>query len=143
MEEILKYQNRDQLYKFLIEDFGVVKIEEQYDDQSFGNFCVTLSAMDFLLSYVNDRSFMTIKISSKTEPEQDFDLSFVRDFIYNPNNMNAQEVGITNAERIEKLNEFLRNDFSKIATLFNPENYDNTKRRINELLKQQFIRRMQ
>jgi len=141
MEDILKYENRDQLYKFLINDFGLVKVDERYDPDAFGNFYVTLSAKDFLLSYVNDRSFLTINISSKLEPENDLDLSFVRDFIYNPNNINDKEEWMDNVKRIEKLNDFLKEEFSRISLLFSPNNYHNTKKQIDELLKQQFKRR--
>ena len=138
MNDILKYENRDQLYKFLIDDFGLKKVDEQYDPNAFGNFYITLSAKDFLLSYVNDRSFMTINISSKLEPKQGLDLSFVRDLIYNPDNINNEEENMNNTERIEGLNNFLKKDFSKISILFKHNNYYNTRKQIDELLKEQF-----
>lgn len=141
MEDILKYENRERLYKFLVEDFGLVKIEERYDPNSFGNFLIALEADNFVLTYVNDRSFLTITITSKSEPERDFDLSFVRDFLYAPDKINADEQETNNTERIESLNSFLKKDFSKISELFNASNYPNTKRQIDDLLKQQFKKR--
>ena len=141
MEEILKYENRDQLYQFLIDDFGLVKIDERYDSESFGNFLIVLEANDFFLTYVNDRSFLTINIASKSDPEETFALSFVRDFLYDPDNINADEREMDNAKRIEELNSFLKRDFSKISELFNAHNYPNTKRHITELLKEQFKKR--
>ena len=141
MEEILKYENREKLYKFLVDDFGLVKKQERYDPDSFGNFLIVLEAENFALTYVSDRSVLTITIASKSEPEREFDLSFVRDFLYDPDNINADEQEVNNAKRIEELNGFLKRDFSKISELFNARNYPDTKRQIDELLKQQFKRR--
>ena len=107
IEDILKYENRDQLYKYLIDDFGLFKIEEKYDSEYFGNFYITLSAEEFLLCYVNDRSFMDILISSKVEPSKWFALSFVKDLIDN-NMINADEKEMDNYTRIEELNKFLK-----------------------------------
>ena len=134
MEEILKYENRDQLYQFLIDEFKLVKTEEFYDPLAFGNFYILLEAKDFNLSYVNDRGFLDINITSKLEPTKVFALSFVRDFLYNPDNINAEN-NLNNIERIKELNDFLRKDFLKICHLFSPENYNNTKTQILKLLK--------
>ncbi|OFX44944.1 MAG: hypothetical protein A2W95_08205 [Bacteroidetes bacterium GWA2_40_14] len=137
IEDILKYENRDQLYKYLIDDFGLFKIEEKYDSEYFGNFYITLSAEEFLLCYVNDRSFMDILISSKVEPSKWFALSFVKDLIDN-NMINADEKEMDNYTRIEELNKFLKNKFNLINELFNKKNYPITKMKIDEGLKQQF-----
>ena len=141
MNDILKYENREQLYKFLVDDFGLVKIDERFDAESFGNFLVVLEASDFLITYINDRSFLTINISSKSEPENSFSLSHVRDFLYNPDKINTYEQKMDNVKRIGELNSFLKKDFSKISGLFNARNYPNTKKQIDGLLKQQFKKR--
>lgn len=137
MDDILKYENRDQLYQFLIDDFGLIKIEEGYDPETFGNFYVTLAAKDFLLSYVNDRSFLTINIANNLEPERGFDLSFVRDLMYNPENINSDDKKDNN-DRINELNDFLKKDFDRISLLFNNDNYRHTRKKIDELLKRKF-----
>jgi hypothetical protein len=108
MEDLLKYENRDQLYKFLIDDFGVVKVDEKYDAQKFGNFFITLSTKDFFLRYTNDRSYLSIEIASHSEPSKWYDLSFIRDYIYHPENINSDDRSIDNNIRIEELNGFLR-----------------------------------
>lgn len=141
MEDILKFENRERLYKFLIDDFGFIKMKEKYDAESFGNFYIILSAKDFLLSYVNDRDFLDIDIASKLEPSNGYALSFVRDLIYNPDKMNANGRVLDNATRIKELNNFLRKDFDRISELFSKRNYPSTKQKIDELLKQQFKRR--
>jgi hypothetical protein len=139
MEKILKYENRDRLYQFLINDFGLIKIEECYDPNVFGNFYIILSANDFLLSYVNDRSFLDIAIASKLEPNEGFALSFVRDFLYNCEHININnEENLDNSTRIKDLNNFLKKDFSKISWLFSFENYCSTKKQINDFLKNRF-----
>lgn len=140
MEDILKFENREQLYKFLIDDFDFIKVEEKYDEKSFGNFYIILSAKDFLLNYVNDRDFLDINIAGKSEPTHWLPLSFVRDFIYHPAQINVEEKA-DNATRIRELNNFLRKDFNKISELFSKKNYLNTRKRIDKLLKAQFKRR--
>jgi hypothetical protein len=102
---------------------------------------VTLSAGHFLLSYVNDRSYLDIKIRSSTDPSNSLSLSFVRDLIYNRDNINSAEGDMGNSMRIEDWNNFLKNDFEKISTLFNPENYLNTQQQIDYGLKETFKKR--
>ena len=137
MEDVLNYKKRDQLYGFLIDDFGLVKIEEKHFSQSFGNWLVTPSAKEFLLRYINDRSYLSIEIASHSDISDWYDLSFVRDFIYDPDNINSGDQS-DNATRIIALNEFLKKDFDLISDLFNIDNYKNTRQKINELLKIQF-----
>lgn len=138
MEEILKYENRDRLYQFLIDDFELIKVGEMLDKANFGNFFIKLASKDFFLTYINDRSFLTIVISSKLEPEHQIDLSFVRDFIYDSEHINAHRKVDDNATRISSFNDFLRRDFAKISQLFRPENYFTTRSKIDHLLKEQF-----
>jgi hypothetical protein len=137
MGKILEYENRDRLYDFLVKEFGLVKINERYDAENFGNFYITLSAKDFLLSYVNDRSFLTINITSKLEPTKGFDLSYVKDLLYNPEVINSNGAK-TNELRIQELNDFLKKDFDKVRLLFNNNNYYETKKHIEDLLLKQF-----
>ena len=138
MKDLLKYENRDQLYKFLIDDFGVIKVDEKYDPKAFGNFFVTLSAKEFLLRYLIDRSYLTIEIASHSEPAKWLDLSFIKNIIYDPENINSNDRSVNNNTRIEELNSFLRKDFDLISGLFNSENYTNTRKNIDELLRRQF-----
>jgi len=140
MEDILNFENREQLYKTLVDKFGLIKVEEKYDPEAFGNFFITLSAKEFLLRYVNDRSVLTIEISHLTEPLQWYDLSFVRDFIYNPDNVTADDSVLDNDYRIKELNNFIRKEFDLISDLFNEDNYQNTQQRLDELLKNKYYR---
>ena len=138
MEDILRYESRDRLYDFLIGDFGLVKVEEKYDPKAFGNFFITLSAKYFFLRYVNDRSYLTIEIASHSEPTMWYDLSFIRSLIYNHDNINQDDRSIDNITRIEEFHNFLRKDFDLISDLFNNDNYIDTRKKLDELLKQQF-----
>lgn len=140
MKDILNYKKRDKLYQFLIDDFNMIKITERYNSKNFGNYIITLSSKDFLLSYINDRSFLDIHIESKFEPNNGFPLSFLKNYIYNPTNINDDD-GSDNVSRIENLNNFLKNDFDKISKLVNEDNYFETKKRIEKLLKEQFIKK--
>ncbi|MBP9718097.1 hypothetical protein KBD59_02255 [Candidatus Gracilibacteria bacterium] len=141
MEDTLTYENRERLYKYLIDDFGFSKVDEGYDSEHFGNYSITLSGEDFLLCYVNDRSFLTINIASKLEPNEFLAVSFIRDFIHNPDRINSDEQDMDNYKRIERLNNFIKRDFEKISELYKPNNYYNTKKQINDLLKLQFEKR--
>ena len=141
MEDVLKFENRDSLYKFLIDEFGLTKTEERYDSKNFGNFFITLSSRDFLLRYINDRSILNIEISSHSDPTKWYGLSFIRDYIYNPENINADVGHLDNTSRVKELNDFLRKDFGLISDLFNRENYEDTIAKINLLLKKQFLQK--
>lgn len=141
MEDILKYENRDQLYRVLLNQLDLIKLEEKYYPESFGNFFITLSARDFLLRYVNDRSQLSIEIASLAEPSKWYDLSFVKNLIYHPDDINPDDSSKDNATRIDELNRFLIKDFDLISDLFNSANYTFTRQKIDELLKQQFNQR--
>lgn len=139
-EDILKYENREKLFKFLIDDFSFVKVEEKYSSENFGNFFIILSSTYFSLRYINDRSFLTIEISSNLAPETWFDLSFLRDLIYNEDGINADKRNLSNSERIEELNSFLRKKIDVIRELFAKENYPTTRKHILEGAKKQYER---
>jgi hypothetical protein len=138
MEDILNYGNRDQLYKYLMRDFGFVKVEEHYDARAFGNFYITLSSKEFMLRYVNDRSYLTIEIAGHLEPSKWYYLSFIKNFIYCPESINSDDQSIDNITRIEELDRFLRTDFGLISDLFSNDNYVDTRQKIDKLLKEQF-----
>ena len=140
MEDILKYRKREKLYQFLIEDFGMIKVNEGLDSKNFGNFYITLSSKDFLLDYINDRSFLDIHIRSKMDPSNLIRLSVLKNYLYNPSNLNNND-GIDNKSRIDRLNNFLRTDFDKISKLVNEDNYFETKAEIDRLLKEQFFKK--
>ncbi len=140
MEEILKYENRDNLYKFLIEDFGFVKVNEKYEEQMFGNFYITLESQDFFITYINDRSHLNIEITSKQETSNSYSLSFVQSLIYDPININSTYID-SNIIRIEDLNDFLKNDYTKICELFNKYNYWDTKNQIDSYLMKTYKKR--
>jgi len=141
MEEIFPYEDREQLYKFLIEDFGFTKLEESYSPEAFGNYYIILYSNVFLLRYIKDRSFLTIEIASHLDPSNWYDLSFIKNFIYNPDNINPDNQSIFTKNRIEDLNNFLKKDFELISDLFDRENFKDTKKKIDELLRKQFNQR--
>ena len=141
MTNILKYDNRDQLYIFLIQQFGLAKLEEHYYPEKFGNFYITLSGNKFLVRYVNDRSYLTIQIASCVEPSKWYDLSFIMNYIYQPENINPDGPLLSNEERINALNAFLKKDFNLIGDLFSSDNYFDTRQKIDRLLKEQFNER--
>jgi hypothetical protein len=141
MENILKYENKSQLYEFLVKDFGFVKIEERYDPDAFGNFFIILSSKFFSLRSINDRSYLTIEVASNSDRTKWLDLSFVRNFIYQPKNINPDENLKDNYERISELNNFIKNDFDLICDLYSVNNYLSTRQQIDNLLRQQFNQR--
>ena len=141
MDKLLNYRKRDKLYQFLINDFGFVKIDEGYDSKSFGNFYISLSSKDFLIDYINDRSFLDINIRSKLHPEGSISLTLLKNYLHNPAKLNNSDEGPDNKTRIERLNNFLKTDYEKICELVNENNYLETKTKIDELLKEQFLKR--
>jgi hypothetical protein len=121
MEDIFKYENRDQLYQFLITNFGFVKEDEFYDTKAFGNFYIVLSSNEFLLRYINDRLVLTVEIASHADPSNGYDLSFLMNFIYHPEDINPDDRLMTSKDRIEELNNFLKKDYDLISDLVNRE----------------------
>jgi hypothetical protein len=140
MEEILKFENMDKLYEFLIKDFGFKKIEEKYYPDAFGNFYVTLFSRAFLIRYNNDRLFLTIEIASNSDPDYWLALSFIKDFIYDKENINSGPV-LSNTARIHEGNDFLQKDFNRIQELYSDEKYPEMKREITDLLIKQSKRK--
>ena len=138
MEEILKFENREKLFKFLVEEFNLKKIEEHYDPEVFGNFFIILSAKDFILRYINDKGFLTVEIASIMDKEKWYDLSYIKDFIYNKGKVNADDRILSNNDRIEELNNFLRREYNIISLLFSQQNYPDIKDQLTKILKQQF-----
>lgn len=114
------------------------KIYEKNDSRHFGNFCVKLSLDDLMFSYIKDRDFLDIYIENKMKPDKAFPLSFLMSYIYSSQNINSCEIQ-DNQRRIEKLNGFIRKDFEVIRNLINKDNFDDTKKNIDKLLKDEFL----
>lgn len=140
-EDILKYENRDELFRKLKEVLGFVKIDEKYFPESFGNFYVIISSKEFLLRYYKDRSYLTIEIANHSDLPEWTDLTFVKNFIHQPQNINPDESPKSTKDRIEELDNFLINDYNIVCDLFSDGNYNNTQIKIKELLKDLFNKR--
>jgi hypothetical protein len=140
MEEILEYKNRERLYDFLLDKFGFIKLDERYDGKSFGNFYIVLSSKQFLLRYIKDRSFLTIEIAGHLDLSEWLDLSYIKNYLFNPGDINPDASSIDNNTRILELNKFLKNDFESISDLMTKEHYRNTWKSIKQLLKEQHYR---
>ena len=141
MDDILRYENRDQLYQYLIKDFGFVIQEERYSPESFGNFFIELASNDFLLRYINDRDFLTIEIASHSDRLKWTDLSFVKNYINHAVDLNPGGQTISAKQRIDELNNFLKNNYELISDLFDRDNYKDTREKIDTLLLQSFDKR--
>ncbi len=139
MNESITYENISQYYQFLIDEFEFEKIDEKYYPKAFGNFYVALSSPGFLLQYTCDRSYVTIQISADIYPLKWYNLSFVKNYIYQPEKINSADDG-DNVKRIELLNNFIIQDFDLITDLFSKENYPDTKKKIDDALKMEFLR---
>ncbi len=83
---------------------------------------------------------LSIEISSHKEKKR-YALSFIKDLIYNPEAINADETVKDNVTRIEELNNFLRKDFDKICELLSEVNYPDTRKKLEEGLNKQFFLR--
>jgi hypothetical protein len=121
----------EKLYQFLIEDFGFIKAKEKYYPELFGDFIITLSSPEFLLKYRCDRSFLSVEISYTSINPTWFDLALVKALIYETNDLNKITL-------IDELNFFLRNDYNKIASLFNNKNYASTHMHLRALQDKRF-----
>ncbi|WP_285010119.1 hypothetical protein [Pedobacter faecalis] len=140
MEDVLTYENSQVLYKFLIERYGFKKIEDHYAPLSFGNFYITLQLNDLLVTYINDRSYITVELSNNNHPDKTTPLAALMRLLKVPIECQVHDTD-TNAERVNKLNSFLETNLSMIVRLYSKSNYLITDEKINDLLKEEFIKR--
>lgn len=136
-EELLKFQNREKLFRFLIDDYGMTVIEERYYEDVFGNFYVELSGPDFFLRYVIDRLILEVVIRSKHIPSEWYSLSFIKDLLYS-DEVNSIADRRDNLSRLNDLNNFLKEDYNRISYLFNENNNVKTHNTLDRKLKEQF-----
>ncbi len=137
MEDIVDYKKRDLLYKDLVQKFDLKKVNEKYYDEYFGDFFITLSSETILIEYINERSYLTIKIAGSIEPPKWVELSYIIDLINDTQTAIVYQ-RLTNKNRIEKFNLFLSENFEIIANLFKEDNYQNTSERLEKLVKENF-----
>jgi len=140
MKDFLNYELRDQLYGYLKGELGLTEIDERYDSDAFGNFYIILASRKVLLRYINDRSYLTIEIAGQIERAKWYNLSFVRDFIYDSANINSED-HLDNETRIMKLNSFLEENWDRINDLYSDDNYLTTMSKIDTLLEKKFKER--
>lgn len=143
MNENLTLEESRPFYTFLIDQFGFKKIDEGYYPENFGNFFVVLKGEDFSLQYHFDRSVFTIEILGNQESDRNkwYSLYFIKDLIYNPDQINVFERKLSNNERIQELNSFVEKDFSQISDLFSKKSYPETKKKIDDGLRKSFFLR--
>jgi hypothetical protein len=139
MKGILKYENRRKMYYFLLDKYGFKVIREVYYEHIFGNFIIDIESDAFCLRYYNDREILSIDIASLSNKDDWYALSFIKDLIYSPGAINADETVKDNDTRINELNNFLKKDFAKIVELMNEANYPDTKKKLDEGLRKQFF----
>jgi hypothetical protein len=83
-----------------------------------------------------DRSFLNIYIESEYEDGYSLPLSFIRDYIYNPDHIGFFNFP-DNASNVNHLNDFIRKDFNKIVDLYSRDKYKITYNMIEQLLAEQ------
>ncbi|MBC7851259.1 MAG: hypothetical protein H7Y31_16060 [Chitinophagaceae bacterium] len=140
MEVGIHYENRYELFQFLISDYGFQVTKELHRPQMAGSFMVVLTGAPFMLLYTYDRGFFDVEISSHSDKDSVYSLSYIEDLIYNPEKINAREV-TSNAERLTGTNKFLKQDFDKIVGLMDEKHYPDTKQKLDEGLRKQFFLR--
>jgi len=146
MEDLLKYENRENLYGSLLKELDLKKVDEKYDAEAFGNFYIILAAKEFQIRYVNDRDFLTIEFASNYVPPNKYgftewlDLSFLMNLVNNAPEINPDNTR-DNFTRIRELNDFLKNEYDLINDLLDKDNYKFTLDKLDALLEEEFRRR--
>lgn len=93
-------------------------------------YYVDFAGKYFSLRYYRDRLFLNIDIASHYAARKHlFALSLMRDLIYKPDSINAEDGTQDNTTWINGLNDFLAKDFDKICELLNKESYRITKKK--------------
>jgi hypothetical protein len=140
MENTIQFEDRDQLYGTMAKELNLKKIDEVFYPHNAGSYIVTFSAGEFLIQYGMDRLQLFIAIASNSLPTRWIDLLFIKNFINNADELNP-DVEQADLKYIMELNDFLKNNFNKIAELLNKDNYQHTISQVEALLKQEFIRK--
>ena len=138
MDNSIAFKDRELLYGALVKDLKLQKVDEVYYPESFGNYSITFSAREFLIRYTSDRGQLFIFISSNYAPSKWYYLSVIKNFINNADKINVADENNFSLKSIILLNDFLKNDFYKIAELLNEHHYKITLKQIDDLLLQEF-----
>ena len=101
-------------------------IEEQKSD-SLGDYYKTFSNCIVQFRLVRDKSMEAIDVSSAKTDDQWYDLGFIKRFFIKEN---VSTSSTTFSESVS----VLLSEFDSIIELFEPNNYDNTKARIEATL---------
>jgi len=113
-----------ELFSFLFEEYGF-KLTEFKKFESFGDVLVTTKSKDFCLRFVRDRGQTFVEIGPSVGFKEWFDLNVVR--------MLIQGIDDTKSDDIIKLQNFLKQNYSKIKELFSQENYLKTEEHLRNI----------
>ncbi len=124
MENSVKFKDRNVLYRSVLKELNLQKIEDVYSRRDMGNYFITFSAEKFLIQYVNDRNQLSIFVASNSAPARWVYLSSIEKLI----NKTAEIIpgDSMDLNSILRQNDFLRGNFDKIAELLNNDNFQNT-----------------
>jgi hypothetical protein len=138
MEGTIQFEDKDRLYGTIVKDLNLKKIDEVFYPHNASGYLVTFSAGEFLIQYGMDRLELFIFIASNSLPTRWINLLFIKKFINKADELNPDEEKF-DLRYIMESNDFLKNNFNKIAELLNKDNYQHTFSQIDALLKKEFI----
>lgn len=116
-------------YKHALNNFLInrgFELTEQDVSKYFGDFIYIYSDGNINVRLISDKNMESIDISSVLHPNEWYDLSLVKNLLYNESVVNSIIV-------IENYIGFLQKNLAKITELFNGEGYPITKKRLEEL----------
>ncbi len=114
------------VFAFLFKDKGFrMTTDTGVDARSFGNWLWEAESPDFKLRCINDRGFVSVDIGPSTPQNEWFGLMGVRDLVLGGDIMQVIEY--------DELAKFLRQNYSKVATLFNSQNISVTVLKLRKL----------
>lgn len=118
-------------FQFLLNDYGFV-LTESKKLNAFDDAFVTIKSKCFLVRFVRERRTISVEMASTSLPNKFHEIDFVWELIENRR--------ISDDISLEKLAEFLRNNYNEVQKLFSPEEYEKTEYELRKL-KQEWLKR--
>ncbi|MDB5157905.1 MAG: hypothetical protein JWR50_2612 [Mucilaginibacter sp.] len=141
MNDIIEFEDRELLYGALAKELNLQKIKEDYYPHMFRDYIITFSAGEFLISYIRDRNQLFVDVASNYDPQKRYFVLTIKNYINRLEKINIPDPNNFTYKSVVEYNEFLRNNFTKIAELLNKENYLNTISQIDSRVKAENLER--
>jgi len=136
MQKYLKFEDRALLYQSLIDSIKLKKIGETQIGGKDRSYVIRFSAGAFLVEYFNSwygaMSELTVSVAGLSNPDQWYPVHIIKNFLNGADILNTDE-GLA-LDQILNSNDFLRDNFDRVAAVLDKDHYQATISQIDEKL---------